>query len=224
LSVEEREKYRRFVFRKDRRDFAAAHALLRCALSTRKAVLPSSWTFTEAPRGKPMLSRDQMNCCFNLSHTTGLVVCGLSETAEIGIDAESINRGMDFEEIASSNFSQSEVQALTKLPAEQRRTRFTELWTLKEAYLKATGAGLSDPLSDVAFEMKGDSSLRFAASAGTAIGSWQFLLFAPSESYRVAVAVRHIGKIAYEMSEWRDGFCNSSLKPIRTTFDDAVEQ
>ena len=40
------------------------------------------------------------------------------------------------------NFSHQEIQDLQKLPDVARSTRVLELWTLKEAFLKATGRRL----------------------------------------------------------------------------------
>jgi 4'-phosphopantetheinyl transferase len=73
-------------------------------------------------------------------------------------------------------------------------TRFIELWTLKESYLKAIGAGLSNPLNDFGFELKGSSALVFNAPPGAARADWQFALFAPSTAHRMASAFAAIGR------------------------------
>src|SRR5437773_12459866 len=91
LSTDERRQCERLVRERDRRDFAVAHALLRRSLSACGDRAPHEWTFTPGPRGKPQLpgvagARDRLS--FNLAHTDGLVACGVTRDADIGIDVE----------------------------------------------------------------------------------------------------------------------------------------
>src|SRR5262249_48960720 len=137
LSPSERARCNRFVFRHDRRDFAAAHALLRSALAMHEDLPPSSWVFLADSRGKPFLAPSQSAYEFNIAHTTGLVACALTKAGNVGIDVESVDRIVNSEEIARSHFSEREILALQECEGVERGTRFIELWTLKEAYLKA---------------------------------------------------------------------------------------
>lgn len=83
---------------------------------------------------------------FNLSHTRGLVGCALTLDSAVGFDVEhSGGRGASLE-LAQRFFAPPEIAALEGLEAEALRSRFYETWTLKEAYLKARGLGLSLPL------------------------------------------------------------------------------
>src|SRR5215213_926271 len=74
LSTDEQSKCDKFVFARDRRDYALAHALLRSALSRYVGVAPEELQFRVAPRGKPFLVSDQKAApvSFNISHTNGL--------------------------------------------------------------------------------------------------------------------------------------------------------
>src|ERR1700730_4000623 len=72
LSAEERARYERLGFERDRRDFLVGHALLRQALSVHGHRAPHEWTFQTSPNGKPFLSSDPGNgapLSFNLTHT-----------------------------------------------------------------------------------------------------------------------------------------------------------
>ncbi|HXL77097.1 MAG TPA: 4'-phosphopantetheinyl transferase superfamily protein, partial [Candidatus Eisenbacteria bacterium] len=69
-----------------------------------------------------------------------------------------------------------------------RAARFTELWTLKESYVKATGAGILRGLDECAFTF-GASSLRFNLGDTAQADAWRFALFEVLD-YRLAVAVR----------------------------------
>jgi 4'-phosphopantetheinyl transferase len=202
LSLDERARFDRFVIRRDRRDFAAAHALLRSALATHSGLLPSSLIFLNDCRGKPFLASGQPKYEFNIAHTTGLVACALTKTGNVGIDVESVDRVVNSEEIALRYFSEREVLALRECKGVEHRTRFIELWTLKEAYLKAIGTGLSDRLNDFSFELIGSSGLRFNSLSGTGHANWHFALFAPSEGHRMAVAIHSERKVAYRVMTW----------------------
>jgi 4'-phosphopantetheinyl transferase len=217
LSPEERAKSARFVFRQDRRDYVVAHALVRLALSSQRRLPPSSWAFGSTAYGKPILAPGQAICSFNITHTAGFAACALSLAGAIGVDAESIRQATSLDRIAARYFARAEVEALHNFEGDERQTRFVELWTLKEAYLKAIGTGLSTPMETFAFEMSGGSGLRFTAPDGARECSWQFALFAPSELYRMAVAVRSEIETVYLTHSWRSGFELSPLRLLRTT-------
>src|SRR5215813_3615442 len=89
LSADEQRRHDRFAFAEDRRDYAAAHALLRRRLSAAVPIPPESWAFEAAPDGKPRLStacRLDAPLSFNLSHTRGLVACAVAPGVDVGID------------------------------------------------------------------------------------------------------------------------------------------
>jgi 4'-phosphopantetheinyl transferase len=216
LSPAERARCDRFRFDRDRRDFAAAHALLRQALTVHEGAPASPWSFEEGVHGKPFLAPGQSALEFNLAHTHGLVACVLTHVGPVGVDVESLDRAVNGDDIAERYFSPSEIAGLQELAGVERSRRFIELWTLKEAYLKAIGAGLSNPLNDFGFELQGSSALVFNAPPGVARADWQFALFAPSPSHRLAVAVRSEREIDYAVRSWPSGALVSEIA-IRTS-------
>src|ERR1700688_1083797 len=139
LSPDERVRCQRFVSRRDRRDFAAGHALLRRVLSMHDDVRADAWTFVADANGKPSLARESgaHPLAFNLSHTHGLVACAVTRDGEVGVDVECVERVTDGRDIAERYFSTAELAQLDACPENERAARFIELWTLKEAYLKA---------------------------------------------------------------------------------------
>jgi 4'-phosphopantetheinyl transferase len=214
LSDDERARAERFVFERDRRDFTAAHALLRSTLSRYADVPPTAWRFETAANGKPFLaaqdsSRAQPESArpelrFNLSHTHGLVACVVADGCDVGIDVESIDRRLDLA-LANRFFSAVETAWVKAAPPEDGVRRFLELWTLKEAYLKAIGKGLWHPLDTVIFEVGEDGDITFRPPPGVDAAAWQFALSAPAARYRLAVAVRRPTgvDVRIEMSEFR---------------------
>jgi 4'-phosphopantetheinyl transferase len=193
LSPDERVRYARFRFPRDQRDYAAAHALLRTSLSQYADVAPESWRFHEAPGGKPRLlpADGRPRLSFNLSHTHGLVACAITSGADVGIDVESVDRYVG-SGVAERFFSASENADLRRCASEPLRARrFIELWTLKEAYVKAIGKGLSHPLDSIEFDVANRESIRFLAPPDVEVAAWRFSLAAPTEHHCLAVAVRH---------------------------------
>lgn len=195
LSPPERERAARFVFARDRRDYAAAHALLRTSLSRYAPIEPHAWQFAEANGGKPYVCRasEAPRLSINLSHTPGLVACAIAGGADVGIDVEATDRKVD-PRVAQRFFSSDENRALLRCPSEARRAdRFFALWTLKEAYVKATGQGLAHPLHTMVFTVADDDTVTFRPPPDVDATEWGFWLFAPTGGHRLAVAIRATG-------------------------------
>jgi 4'-phosphopantetheinyl transferase len=212
------------VFARDQRDFAVAHALLRETLALHSGIPAHEWVFSSGPHGKPVLDARlaaRTGLSFNLAHTQGLVACAVMRNAEIGIDVERINQRIDVLTLARHYFASPEVGALESCAEAQRYTQFTELWTLKEAYLKATGVGLSHSLNEFWFVFDGPASLRFDSMCGAQQTGWRFAVFAPPGGYRLAVAVRMstgaMRSFAMRAGQVDDGQPIAVIKPIRTS-------
>lgn len=191
LSPDEKARANRFALPGHRRDFIAAHALLRRALSEWHARHPRDWQFAAGSGGKPELAAAQAsaNLSFNLAHTDGFVACAIGRGVDIGIDVEAIDRRADRLKLAGRYFSPAE-RADVQARGASALSRFIEIWTLKEAFVKATGAGVTRALDAFSFAVGDGLSIAFDPPAGENGAAWQFALFAPLERYRMAVAVR----------------------------------
>jgi len=210
LSPLERARYERFALERDRRDFAAAHGLLRRALSLYGDARPAEWTFDTTESGKPSLAGTGFRPQFNIAHTDGLVACVAAVDVNVGVDVESFGSTVP-NDVVSRCFSAHEIADLDVRNGIDRLERFTELWTLKEAYVKATGAGLSAPLNAFTFEFDATSGLRFHPPDGTLNTDWQFALFAPSASHRMAVAVHSGLRSDLRILTWSNGPADANL-------------
>jgi len=176
----------------DRRDYVSAHALARLALSRNASVLPDAWKFDRSPQGKPVVCPSQAGTPaleFSLSHTRGLVACVVTRGVGIGIDVERPDPKRATHEIAEQYFSPSESAMLQSASIDDRGDRFVELWTLKEAALKAEGEGLAGRLEDYAFAFSGSSSLSMSSSCLGRDG-WSFFLGTTPSGCKLAVACR----------------------------------
>lgn len=203
LSAAERTRAARFVFDRDRLSFVASHALLRRVLSEHADVAPAEWTFVENAFGKPALATPHDGLTFNLAHTRGLVACAVCRGGDVGIDVEAIRPEMPQLDIARRFFSTPELAALEACAPGGRAARFTDFWALKESYVKAIGQGLSHALDTFGFALEPPARIRFEPPPGDAV-SWQFALFAPTPSHRLAVAVSRTSVAARRISVRRE--------------------
>src|SRR5208282_2181592 len=118
---------------------------LRVLLGHYLGVAPGGIEFSYGPKGKPRLAAP-VDVRFNISHSGGLALFAFTLDCEIGVDVEHIRPLRDMQEIASRFFCAEEATELMSLPAHGREQAFYLCWTRKEAYLKAVGEGLSEPI------------------------------------------------------------------------------
>ena len=83
---------------------------------------------------------------FNLAHSGGLALLAVTRSGAVGIDIERIRPLPDYDRIMRSFFSTAESEAILALPPADQLQAFFTCWTRKEAYLKATGDGITVPL------------------------------------------------------------------------------
>jgi 4'-phosphopantetheinyl transferase len=152
LSVDESERAWRFKFARDRQRFSTTRCLLRGVLGRYLDREPGSIAFAYGPQGKPSLENGASGLEFNVSHSGGLAVFAFSDRP-LGVDLEAERPMRDLQAIAERFFSEREVATLRGTDESERTAAFFRCWTRKEAFLKATGEGLSRPLDafDVAF-------------------------------------------------------------------------
>lgn len=95
-------------------------------------------------------------------------------------------------QLACTVFSTNEQASLNSLPSELQLGRFYALWTLKEAYIKARGLGLSLPLQEFSFELEeaASPSLEIADSLEDDPDEWQILTCQATKMHKLAVALR----------------------------------
>ena len=166
----------------DRQSFIAAHALLR--LSLIRILGPHPAAFVANAYGKPCFAADHpcADIGFNISHSRGMVAVGIARGAAIGVDTEPLDR-LDQRDMAVitrwlSPVEQSRVAACGEA---ERAACLLDLWTLKEAVIKATGQGLSLELASFSID---PDRLSVTGLAGT----WQLARWI-HDAHRIAGAV-----------------------------------
>lgn len=193
LTDKERARRDRYVFEPSRREYLLTRVLVKTVLSRYAPIAPKDWRFRANEYGRPEIDLpEHRSLRFNLSNTRGLIACAVARDREIGIDVEDPDRAGETLGIANHFFSAAEVRDLNALPVEQRRARFFDYWTLKEAYIKARGMGMSLPLAQFSFVFEAGARIRIVVdpALGDDASSWQFEQLNLSSKHHAAAAVR----------------------------------
>ncbi len=147
LNPAELERAQRITCNDYRRQVVKARALLRLTLSRLTGAWPESCAFEERVGTHPRLLDNPWGLHFSVSHSGDRIAVAVS-TAPIGIDIECLYADCDWQAIAQTCFHPSELQVLRDVGGLAARETFFEIWTRKEAYLKAIGTALdTDPPS-----------------------------------------------------------------------------
>lgn len=139
---------RRFIRAKDAAGYVLSKAMQRMILARYLKEQPKDIQFTLGEHGKPALIEKNM-LQFNLSHSGECVLLAVTKNAAIGVDVEKERPDIDVIALAKRFFANSEYRSLLSLSSnEERQHAFYRCWVRKEAFVKATGYGLSFPLSE----------------------------------------------------------------------------
>ena len=179
----------RFRDPSDRLAAMAAKALLRVCLGAATGQPPAMIALDRDALGRPFMPQAPL-LRFSQSHTRGLVAVALHDH-EIGCDAEPLDRVVPPDAIEV--LAEEERSALHRLPAgRERDIGFLRLWTVKEAYVKALGVGLSVAPADHAFAITDDTIRLLRPAEGHAdAGDWSFSATIFKNTHILASAARH---------------------------------
>lgn len=140
ISPERQERIERLMSEKSKVTSLLSGMLLSAVLSERCGVFPNELRFSCGEHGKPYLP-DHPECCFSLSHSGGLISLVCSDV-NVGLDIQQITpekeHGLRF-------LHPNERESI--LSAEDRAAEFCRIWTMKEAFVKLTGEGMSRSFS-----------------------------------------------------------------------------
>ncbi|WP_139556759.1 4'-phosphopantetheinyl transferase family protein [Methylotetracoccus oryzae] len=191
LDETERQRAQRFRFERDRRRWVAAHTALRRILSRYVGMGPDRLQFLTTEHGKPYLPAEcaGRGIRFNLSHSGALALIAVAR-AEVGVDIEDTTRVIDWPALCPDMFSAREAQGLSDGHGKAALPPWA-IWTLKEAYLKGRGCGLTLPLR--AFEIMPDPNghtFRIAIEAKRDDGlDWRLVSLDAPVGYAAGLAV-----------------------------------
>lgn len=157
-SEERKQRAERYRSAEDAKRCILAEALLRFSLKeacgyTEQIVIQYQ------EHGKPFI-RDLENFAYNMSHSGEWVVVAYSydetgtvKDTKVGVDVEKIREFTNCEKLTIRFFAKEEQEYIFSAKSDaERAARFTEVWTLKESYLKYLGCGLSQSLESFAVD------------------------------------------------------------------------
>jgi 4'-phosphopantetheinyl transferase len=210
LTEEERERAGRYRFEADRHRFSRARGLLRYLLGHYTGRAPQDVRFETGPMGKlhvaPSAGAEAIR--FNVSHSYEWALIALSRDRDVGVDVEH-HRPLhhDLLAIADRFFAPVEVEALRALPEDQHHPAFYRIWSRKEAFIKATGQGVSAGLDTfaVSIDTNAEVALRVFKPAGDE-ARWIMRSLDVGAGYGAAVCVerrRDADDIELKLWEWK---------------------
>jgi 4'-phosphopantetheinyl transferase len=190
LSDDERQHCQQLNNPQQQREFLLGRATLRKVLASYCDTSAQDLAFCVNAYGKPQLEGSLAETLkFNVARSNGFSICAVA-SQEVGVDIESHPESAGMLDAADDYLSKTELQALRSQPAADQLQLFFRYWTLKEAWLKARGKGLSVPLHDFSILLKDG---QFDTFDGPEAGDWDCRLLAQNDDLTAALALN--GKI-----------------------------
>ncbi len=217
LSDGERMRAKKFRFRQHQNRFIARRGLLRAILGRYLQIEPEGVDFNYTPYGKPELTSEfgSSGIHFNISHSEAMALVAVTAIGPVGIDIERIRRGKDAAALLDWCCRPSERELFDNLIAQDKQLAFYNLWTRKEAYLKATGEGITELLREVEVSCLPEEPARLIAVSGDSSIAlrWSICNLTPAPEFVAAVAIeaKKMRLQCWEVAP--DGFPASVLLP-----------
>jgi 4'-phosphopantetheinyl transferase len=191
LSADEQRRAGDYCRAQLRQAFVVARGRLRTLLGRYLAVAPGEVRLVYNAHGRPELPPElgQARLRFNLSHSGAVVLYAFTWDRQVGIDVEQPGRRLDFEPLARRFFSSRENHDLAALAECERRAAFFRCWTRKEAFIKATGRGLSYGLSRFDVSLAPGGPARVLRAESDDPRAWSLRDLAVGPDYAAALAV-----------------------------------
>jgi 4'-phosphopantetheinyl transferase len=192
LSPGERERAARFHFDEHRTRYIVGHGRLRQLLARYLSHPPASIEFELGKNGKPRLAGEiaATGLEFNLSHSNEMALIAVA-AQPVGIDLEHVRPLSDANELVQRFFSKREATSYSVMPDDQKPLGFFRLWTRKEAWLKATGEGITNLLDrvEVSFLPGEPARVLRLPELWSGDADWSLAHFDPEPGYVGALAI-----------------------------------
>jgi 4'-phosphopantetheinyl transferase len=155
LSEDEKKRANSFKFKKHQDAYIFSRGMLRNKLSGYTGIKPEQIKFQYGDAGKPEF-KNKEDIKFNVSHSEDLIAFAFLIRNEIGVDIQHMRDLGDLEGMINYNLSDSEQADISEYNQKKRKKIFYRFWTHKEAFIKATGEGLSYNLTNIEFSYTGN--------------------------------------------------------------------
>ena len=194
LDADELQRASRFHFERHHRAFVVGRGFLRDVLGRYLQSKPQELEFAYGAYGKPALIGEHKDTKlrFNMSHSNSIGLLAITEEHVIGVDVEHIRADFATEEIAQRFFSRCEVDVFNTLAKEEQVAAFFRCWTRKEAFIKATGKGLSQALDGFDVTLGPGVKAELLRAEDDDASRWSLCDIDVGEDYAAALAVEGI--------------------------------
>jgi len=157
LDAKDRERAARFHFAEDRARYILGRGLARNILGLYLQRAPERIEIDSTDRGQPYFPGDE-TMRFSITHTHDLVAIALTANVRVGIDIEYMERKLNLKDLAERILSAKDFSEFQALPKPEKQEAFFRVWTRKEAYLKATGEGISEGLKMISVSVRAEET------------------------------------------------------------------
>ncbi len=195
LSPQEQARANRFVSAHHTRRFIVAYGVMRQILAGYLGSSATDLRFGVGHHGKPFLELPKCNVPmieFNLSHSGSVALLAIARGRAVGVDVEEWDDRVRHLAVSERFFSPVERETLRTLDADGRVVDgFFAAWSRKEAYLKATGRGITRGLHHFDVSVHPDAPAVLVADRldVDAPSRWTMRAIAPRRGYSAAVVV-----------------------------------
>lgn len=194
LAVDEKARAERFYFERDRDRYIVGRGILRTLLAGYLDMEAAQILFAYGPQRKPALElvRRGKTLHFNLAHCNGWAAYVFSWEQPVGIDLEHIRPLPDVDDLVQRFFSQRESTLIRSLSGEKKWDMFFQIWTCKEAILKAHGSGLTTALDqfEISFDENGLVTVTSHIQDSAELTAWHLETVELIHGYKSAVAAQ----------------------------------
>jgi|GEM_PF-735784 len=194
LSCAEHTRCARYMQQDDRDRYLGGRALSKLAVAKLTGLPLADISITLATSGKPAIAfaKDEITApAISISHAGELVVVALTYAADIGVDVELLHNDVNLDDLMGVVCSAKEITEVNRQDEKSRIQKFYEFWVLKEAYLKATGEGLSADARRLMFTVDDVSSVSLLQGLDNRPAhAWDFFLRLYDQRHVLALASR----------------------------------
>lgn len=194
INTEEQARAARFVNSLHGDNFSLVRGTLRRCLAGYLQIPAKDIRFTFNQFGKPALDPAQTNQAlqFNVSHSHHMAALVFAIGRKVGIDIEFVKSLKNLSGLAQHVCSPQEMEEFNAMALDRRQEAFFRLWTRKEAFIKASGQGLSMGLKSIYIGFDETSAVRHVQYHGEWLQHWMVKDLPCDANYKLAVAVETV--------------------------------
>ena len=150
LDPDEQARALRFKRDRDRHQYILVRSILRRLISVYVGIPAAELRFCYGGKGKPALANLLLDerIEFNVSHSHHFALWGLGRHP-LGVDVEHVKSDVQADRIAKRFFTTREYTAFQSQSPDLQRDFFYQLWTRKEACIKAKGESLFEQIGEL---------------------------------------------------------------------------